>query len=113
MMTFQTQDLQMTFQLLTNIKFLVKELSNQEIRQIDPLRMRITLQGLIDAEEERMTEYNTGFIPEILCDINDLIDLANDIMNDSNENNEQLFTLALSLSLLKEKISKEFIGDVE
>ena len=60
-----------------------------------------------------MNEYNTGFIPQVLCDINDLIDLANDIMNDSNENNEQLFTLALSLSLLKEKISKEFIGDVE
>ena len=113
MMTFQTQDLQMTFQLLTNIKFLVKELSNQEIRHIDPLRMRITLQGLIDAEEERMTEYNTGFIPDILCDINDLIDLANDIMVDKHIKNEQLFTLALSLSLLKEKISKEFIGDVE
>ncbi len=113
MMTFQTQDLQMTFQLLTNIKFLVKELSNQEIRHIDPLRMRITLQGLIDAEEERMTEYNTGFIPEILCDINDLIDLANHIMVDKHSKNEQLFTLALSLSLLKEKISTEFIGDVE
>ena len=97
----------MTFQLLTNIKFLVKELSNQEIRHIDPLRMRITLQGLINAEEERMTEYNTGFIPEILCDINDLIDLANDIMVDKHSKNEQLFTLALSLSLLKEKISKE------
>ena len=103
----------MTFQLLTNIKFLVKELSNQEIRHIDPLRMRITLQGLIDAEEKRMTEYNTGFIPEILCDINDLIDLANDIMVDKHSKNEQLFTLALSLSLLKEKISKEFIGDVK
>ena len=113
MMIFQTQDLQMTFQLLTNLKFLVKELSNQEIKHIDPLRMRITLQGLIDAEEKKMNEYNTGFIPQVLCDINDLIDLANDIMNDSNENNEQLFTLALSLSLLKEKISKEFIGDVE
>ena len=75
--------------------------------------MRITLQGLIDAEEERMTEYNTGFIPEILCDINDLIDLANDIMVDKHSRDEQLFTLALSLSLLKEKISKEFIGDVE
>ena len=113
MMIFQTQDLQMTFQLLTNIKFLVKELSNQEIRHIDPLRMRITLQGLIDAEEKRMTEYNTGCIPEILCDINDLIDLANDIMVDKHSRDEQLFTLALSLSLLKEKISKEFIGDVE
>lgn len=113
MMIFQTQDLQMTFQLLTNLKFLVKELSNQEIKHIDPLRMRITLQGLIDAEEKKMNEYNTGLIPQILCEVNDLIDLANDIMADSNENNEQLFTLALSLSLLKEKISKEFIGDVE
>jgi hypothetical protein len=112
-MTSPTQDLQMTFQLLTNLKFLVKELSNQEIRHIDPLRMRITLQGLINAEEKRMTEYNTGFIPEILCDINDLIDLANDIMVDKHSKNEQLFTLALSLSLLKEKISKEFIGDVK
>jgi len=112
-MISQTQDLQMTFQLLTNLKFLVKELSNQEIRHIDPLRMRITLQGLINAEEKRMTEYNTGFIPEILCDINDLIDLANDIMVDKHSKNEQLFTLALSLSLLKEKISKEFIGDVK
>ena len=113
MMIFQTQDLQMTFQLLTNLKFLVKELSNQEIKHIDPLRMRITLQGLIDAEEERMTEYNTGVIPEILCDINDIIALANDIMVDKHIKNEQLFTLFLSLSLLKEKISKEFIGDVE
>lgn len=103
----------MTFQLLTNLKFLVKELSSQEIKHIDPLRMRITLQGLIDAEENQMSEYNTGFIPEILCDINDLIDLANDIMVDKNNKHEQLFTLALSLSLLKEKISKEFIGDVE
>ena len=113
MMIFQTQDLQMTFQLLTNLKFLVKELSSQEIKHIDPLRMRITLQGLIDAEEKQMSEYNTGFIPEILCDINDLIDLANDIMVDKRNKHEQLFTLALSLSLLKEKISKEFIGDVE
>ncbi len=112
-MIFQTQDLQMTFQLLTNLKFLVKELSSQEIKHIDPLRMRITLQGLIDAEENQMSEYNTGFIPEILCDINDLIDLANDIMVDKSNKHEQLFTLALSLSLLKEKISKEFIGDVE
>ena len=112
-MIFQTQDLQMTFQLLTNLKFLVKELSSQEIKHIDPLRMRITLQGLIDAEENQMSEYNTGVIPEILCDINDLIDLANDIMVDKNNKHEQLFTLALSLSLLKEKISKEFIGDVE
>tara|TARA_R100000005_G_scaffold87412_1_gene56641 strand:- start:1489 stop:1800 length:312 start_codon:yes stop_codon:yes gene_type:complete len=103
----------MTFQLLTNLKFLVKELSSQEIKHIDPLRMRITLQGLIDAEENQMSEYNTGFIPEILCDINDLIDLANDIMVDKSNKHEQLFTLALSLSLLKEKISKEFIGDVE
>ena len=60
-----------------------------------------------------MSEYKTGFIPEILCDINDLIDLANDIMVDKHIKNEQLFTLFLSLSLLKEKISKEFIGDVE
>ena len=113
-MTSQTQDLQMTFQLLTNLKFLVKELSNQEIQHIDPLRMKITLQGLIDAEKERkMTEYRTGVVPEILNEINDLIDLANDIMVDKHSRNEQLFTLALSLSLLKEKISKEFIGDVE
>ena len=106
-MTSPTQDLQMTFQLLTNLKFLVKELSNQEIQHIDPLRMRITLQGLIDAE----TQYRTGVVPEILNEINDLIDLANDISISKNE--EQIFTLALSLSLLKEKVAKEFIGDVE
>ena len=112
MMTSPTQDLQMTFQLLTNLKFLVKELSNQEIQHIDPLRMRITLQGLIDAEKEKeMTEYRTGVVPEILNEINDLIDLANDISISKNE--EQIFTLALSLSLLKEKVAKEFIGDVE
>jgi len=107
-MTSPTQDLQMTFQLLTNLK----ELSNQEIQHIDPLRMRITLQGLIDAEKEKeMTQYRTGVVPEILNEINDLIDLANDISISKNE--EQIFTLALSLSLLKEKVAKEFIGDVE
>ena len=63
MMIFQTQDLQMTFQLLTNLKFLVKELSNQEIRHIDPLRMRITLQGLIDAEEKKMNDYKVPDLP--------------------------------------------------
>ena len=50
-------------------------------------------------------------MPEILNELNDLIDLANEISIRKNE--EQIFTLALSLSLLKEKVAKEFIGDVE
>ena len=111
-MTLTTQDLPMTFQLLTNLKFLTKEISNQEIKHLDPIRMRITLQQLIDKEERTMNEYKSGFIPEILSDLNDLIDLTNDL-NSKWENEEQIFTLALSLSLLKEKISKEFIGDVD
>ena len=101
----------MTFQLLTNLKFLTKEISNQEIKHLDPIRMRITLQQLIDKEERTMNEYKSGFIPEILRDINDLIDLTNDLTFFNYE--EQIYTLALSLSLLKEKISKEFIGDVD
>ena len=56
-MTLTTQDLPMTFQLLTNLKFLTKEISNQEIKHLDPIRMRITLQQLIDKEERTMNEY--------------------------------------------------------
>lgn len=101
----------MTFQLLTNLKFLLKEISNCEIKHIDPLRMRITLQELIDTEERNMKEYRSGFIPEILNDINDLIDLSNDLFYVKSE--DKLSTLSINLSLLKEKITKEFIGDVE
>ena len=110
-MIFQIQDLQMTFQLLTNLKFLLKEISNCEIKHIDPLRMRITLQELIDTEERNMKEYRSGFIPEILNDINDLIDLSNDLCYVKSE--DKLSTLSINLSLLKEKITKEFIGDVD
>jgi hypothetical protein len=101
----------MTFQLLTNLKFLLKEISNCEIKHIDPLRMRITLQELIDTEERNMKEYRSGFIPEILNDINDLIDLSNDLCYVKSE--DKLSTLSINLSLLKEKITKEFIGDVD
>jgi len=47
MKSIKIQDLQMTFELLTNLKLLVNEISNNEIKHIDPLRMKITLKGLI------------------------------------------------------------------
>jgi len=111
MKSIKIQDLQMTFELLTNLKLLVNEISNNEIKHIDPLRMKITLKGLIDAEEKRMTEYKAGIIPEILSDINDLIDLSNEVMY--GKYSEKAFILSVSLENLKEKISREFIGDVE
>jgi hypothetical protein len=69
------------------------------------------LQELIHTEERNMKEYRSGFIPEILNDINDLIDLSNDLCYVKSE--DKLSTLSINLSLLKEKITKEFIGDVD
>ena len=49
--------------------------------------------------------YRTGLIPELFCDINDLIDQVNDL-----KPTDSTFEIAKSLSDLKNKIREEFIG---
>ena len=62
----------------------------------------------IITEEERialMSEFKTGFIPEIICNINDILDMVNDI-----ESSDKSFEVAEAISKLKTKIITEFIG---
>ncbi len=49
--------------------------------------------------------YRTGLIPELFCDINDLIDQVNDL-----KPTDSTFEIAKSLSDLKSKIREEFVG---
>ena len=50
-------------------------------------------------------EYRTGLITELFGDINDLLDKVNDL-----NPTDSTFEIAESLSNLKSKIRKEFIG---
>ncbi len=50
-------------------------------------------------------EYRTGLITELFGDINDLLDKVNDL-----KPTDSTFEIAESLSNLKSKIRKEFIG---
>ena len=52
-----------------------------------------------------MSEFKTGFIPEIICNINDILDMVNDI-----ESSDKSFEVAEAISKLKTKIITEFIG---
>ena len=65
--------------LLHDVKNLIKEISNKEIVHLDPTRIKIFLSGLVESEEHRMSNYKTGVIPNLVKDLNEMIDLVNDI----------------------------------
>ena len=71
--------------LLHDLKNFLKEISITEIKHLDPVRVRIYIQGLIDSEERRMTDYKTGVMPSLVKELNDLLDLVNDIEADRDE----------------------------
>ena len=50
-----------------------------------------------------MSEFKTGFIPEIICDVNDILDMVNDMSSDKS------FEVAKEVAKLKTKIINEFI----
>jgi hypothetical protein len=95
--------------LLHDLKNFLKEISVTEIKHLDPVRVRIYVQGLIDSEERRMTDYKTGIIPSIVNDLNHLLDLANDFEPDSKLQHDDLFNLAKGISDVRDKIIKEFL----
>jgi hypothetical protein len=93
--------------LLEDIKKFVKELSNGELTHLDPSRVRIYLSGLIDSEDERMSNYKTGVIPKLVSDLNATIDITNDIRPLSEQQEDGLFYLAQRLSIVRDTIIKE------
>ena len=95
--------------LLHDLKNFLKEISITEIKHLDPVRVRIYIQGLIDSEERRMTDYKTGVIPNLVKDLNELLDLTNDIEPASKLQHDDLFKLAKGISNVRDRIVKEFL----
>jgi hypothetical protein len=95
--------------LLHDLKNFLKEISITEIKHLDPVRVRIYIQGLIDSEERRMTDYKTGVIPNLVKDLNELLDLTNDIEPASKLQHDDLFKLAKGISNIRDRIVKEFL----
>jgi hypothetical protein len=102
--------------LLHDLKNFLKEISITEIKHLDPVRVRIYIQGLIDSEERRMTDYKTGVMPSLVKELNDLLDLVNDIEADRDEwkvkyndstgklQRDDLFDIAKGISNIRDKI---------
>ena len=95
--------------LLDDIKNLLKEVSAPGIVHIDPQRVKIHLVGLIELEERRMTHYKTGVIPNLIKDLNELIDTANDIIPATSHQEDQLFNLAQNISIVRNIVIKELM----
>tara|TARA_S200002703_G_scaffold20626_1_gene16934 strand:+ start:612 stop:947 length:336 start_codon:yes stop_codon:yes gene_type:complete len=107
--------------LLHDLKNFLKEISITEIKHLDPVRVRIYIQGLIDSEERRMTDYKTGVMPSLVKELNDLLDLVNDIEADRDEwkvkyndstgklQRDDLFDIAKGISNIRDRIVKEFL----
>jgi hypothetical protein len=93
--------------LLEDIKKFVKELSNGELTHLDPSRVRIYLSGLVNSEDERMSDYKTGVIPKLVSDLNETIDMTNDIRPLNSQQEDSLFYLSQRLSLVRNIIIKE------
>ena len=94
--------------LIDKIKEFIKEISNGELKHLDPIRIRIYLSGLVGSEEHRMSNYKTGVIPNLVKDLNEMIDLVNDIQYRSvGEQEDDLFNISQRLSIVRDKIIKE------
>lgn len=93
--------------LLEDIKKFVKELSNGELTHLDPSRVRIYLAGLIDSEDQRMSNYKTGVVPKLVSDLNETIDMTQAIHPLNLQQEDSLFYLAQRLSLVRDTIIKE------
>ncbi len=92
-----------------DLKNFVDDISSRELVHLDPVRVRIYIQGLIDSEERRMTDYKTGVIPNLVKDLNELLDLTNDIEPASKLQHDDLFKLAKGISNVRDRIVKEFL----
>ena len=95
--------------LLEDIKKFVKELSNGELTHLDPNRVRIYLVGLIDSEDERMSNYKTGVVPKLVSDLNETIDMTQAIHPLNSQQEDSLFYLAQRISLVRNTIIKELL----
>ena len=95
--------------LLEDIKKFVKELSNGELTHLDPSRVRIYLAGLIDSEDERMSNYKTGVVPKLVSDLNETIDMTQAIHPLNSQQEDSLFYLAQRISLVRNTIIKELL----
>jgi hypothetical protein len=93
-----------------DLKNFVDDISSRELVHLDPVRVRIYIQGLIDSEERRMTDYKTGVIPNLIKDLNELLDLTNDIEPYSKLQHDDLFKLAKGISNVRDRIVKEFLA---
>jgi hypothetical protein len=93
-----------------DLKNFVDDISSRELVHLDPVRVRIYIQGLIDSEERRMTDYKTGVIPNLIKDLNELLDLTNDIEPSSKLQHDDLFKLAKGISNVRDRIVKEFLA---
>lgn len=57
-----------------------------------------------------MTDYKTGVIPNLIKDLNELLDLTNDIEPSSKLQHDDLFKLAKGISNVRDRIVKEFLA---
>ena len=55
-----------------------------------------------------MNDYRTGFIPSVLIELDDLLDMVNDTMFDEHKE-ESLIKIATYISLLRERIRREYV----
>tara|TARA_R110000787_G_scaffold106641_2_gene214388 strand:+ start:2080 stop:2367 length:288 start_codon:yes stop_codon:yes gene_type:complete len=93
--------------LIQDIKNLILEISSKEIVHLEPTRIKIYLSGLVESEDRRMSDYKTGVIPNLVRDLNEMIDLINDVKYKSGEQEDELFNISQRLSIVRDTIVRE------
>ena len=54
-----------------------------------------------------MSDYKTGVIPNLVRDLNEMIDLINDVKYKSGEQEDELFNISQRLSIVRDTIVRE------
>tara|TARA_R110000824_G_C15190918_1_gene674733 strand:+ start:1155 stop:1445 length:291 start_codon:yes stop_codon:yes gene_type:complete len=95
--------------LIDKIKEFIKEISNGELKHLDPIRIRIYLSGLVNSEELMMSEYKTGLIPTLTHDLNQILDEVNDLIPRSSEQDEAIFSIAKRIKTVRDRVVQELV----
>lgn len=95
--------------LIDEIKEFIKEISNRELKHLDPIRIRIYLSGLVNSEELMMSEYKTGLIPTLTHDLNQILDEVNYLIPRSSEQDEAFFSIAKRIKTVRDRVVQELV----
>lgn len=95
--------------LIDEIKEFIKEISNRELKHLDPIRIRIYLSGLVNSEELIMSEYKTGLIPTLTHDLNQILDEVNYLIPRSSEQDEAFFSIAKRIKTVRDRVVQELV----